>query len=142
MSRYFILSLAGAALLSGGALGAFAATARADQHAHDQGKTHDRSQGRECFFLSSVSGFSHAGRNQIYVHTGPRDTYLFRTLGPCPDLDFGESIGFDQTGGGTICHGIDVDLIVPSQIGPQRCPVDMIRKLAPGEKAVRRRSSQ
>ena len=43
-------------------------------------------------------------------------------------------MGFDQAGGGTICSGLDVDLIVPTPIGPQRCPVRMIRKLAPEEK--------
>ena len=125
------LTLAG---LAAGALAAGASPPRNDPHAG-----HRPPSGKECFFLSQVNGFNHAGRDQIYVHTGPSETYLFRTLGPCPDLDFGEAIGFDQAGGGTICNGIDVDLIVPSTIGPRRCPVAMIRKLAPGEKAVRRR---
>lgn len=116
-----------------GALAARTAPPRDDPHAGH------RASGKECFFLREVSGFSHAGRDQIYVSTGPGETWLFRTLGPCPDLDFGENIGFDQAGGGSICSGIDVDLIVPSTIGPRRCPVAMIRKLAPGEKAVRRR---
>jgi hypothetical protein len=98
----------------------------------------DGGAARQCFFLSQVSGYSHAGRNQIYVSTGPRDTYLFETLGPCPDLDYGEAIGFDPAGAGTICSGIDVDLIVPTTIGPRRCPVSMIRKLAPDEKRSRR----
>lgn len=120
--------------LAAGALAAGTAPPRDDPHG-----PHRQPSGKECFFLTEVSGFNSAGRDQIYVHTGPRETYLFRTLGPCPDLDFGENIGFDQVGGGTICNGIDVDLIVPSTIGPRRCPVAMIRKLAPGEKAVRRR---
>lgn len=120
--------------LAAGALAAGSAPPRDDPHGAHRG-----SHGKECFFLSQVSGFNHAGRDQIYVHTGPSETYLFRTLGSCPDLDFGENIGFDQVGGGTICSGIDVDLIVPSTIGPRRCPVAMIRKLAPGEKAERRR---
>lgn len=130
-----ILPAAGLVLagLAAGALAAGASPPRADPHA-----AHRAAPGKECFFLREVSGFNHAGRDQIYVHTGPRETFLFRTLGPCPDLDIGENIGFDQAGGGTICNGIDVDLIVPSQIGPRRCPVAMIRKLAPGEKAVRR----
>lgn len=118
------------ALLAFGA-GAVAASASPE---HDHHASSGES-GRKCFFPSQVSGFSSAGRDQIYVHTGPRDIYLFRTLGPCPDLDFSERIGFDQRGGGTICRGIDVDLIVPSTIGPRRCSVAMIRKLAPGEKA-------
>lgn len=121
-------------ILTGMAAGALAA---GDPHAgHEAAKGSPTS--KQCFYLSEVDGFSHAGRDQIYVSTGPRETWLFRTLGPCPDLDFGENIGFDGHPGGTICSGIDVDLIVPSAIGPRRCPVAMIRKLEPGEKAVRR----
>ena len=92
---------------------------------------------RECFQLAAVSGYSHARNDQVQVHAGPGDTYLFRTLGPCPDLDFAENIALDPATVGPICTGIDVDLIVPSTIGPRRCPVAMIRKLAPGEKAAR-----
>lgn len=130
------LSATGLALtgLAAGALAAGASPPRDDSHAG-----HRATSGKECFRLSEVSGFNQAGRDQITVSTGPRETWLFRTLGPCPDLDFGENIGFDQAGGGMICSGIDVDLIVPSSIGPRRCPVAMIRKLAPGEKVGRRR---
>jgi hypothetical protein len=90
--------------------------------------------GRECFFLSEISGYHYAGRDTIHVSTGPNETYEFKTLGPCPDLDYGEAIAFDQTSPGTICRGIDVTLVVPSSIGPQRCPVSMIRKLPPPAK--------
>lgn len=95
---------------------------------------------RECFQLAAVSGYNHVRDNRtdrIYVHTGPRDTYLFQTMGPCPDLGWAENIGLDPTTAGPICTGIDVDLIVPGAIGPRRCPVAMIRKLAPGEKPNR-----
>ena len=84
---------------------------------------------RDCFFLSQVSGFSSAGRDRINVSVGPRRTYEFETFGSCPQIDFAQAIAFDQNGPGTICRGIDVDLIVPTSIGPQRCPVKMIRRL-------------
>jgi hypothetical protein len=91
--------------------------------------------GRECFYLSQVNGYSHVkgSRDRIRVSTGPNDRYEFEVFGPCPYLGDTEAMGFDQAGGGTICSGIDVDLIVPTPIGPQRCPVRMIRKLAPDE---------
>jgi hypothetical protein len=91
---------------------------------------------RECFQLAAVSGYTHARNDRLYVHTDPRETYLFKTMGPCPELDFAENIALDPVTPGPICAGIDVDLIVPSTIGPHRCPVSMIRKLAPGEKEV------
>ena len=84
---------------------------------------------RDCFFLSQVSGFNDAGRDTIHVNVGPSRTYEFKTFGACPQLDFSETIAFDQKGPGTICRGMDVDLIVPTSIGPRRCPVSMIRRL-------------
>ena len=90
---------------------------------------------RECFFLSQVSGYSQAGRNKIRVSTGPGRVYEFETLGSCPELDHAETMGFDPAGAGSICRGIDIDLIVPSSIGPRRCAVSMIRKLEKDGKA-------
>jgi len=88
---------------------------------------------KQCFFLSQIDGYTHVKGSDrlIRVTTGPRDTYEFEVFGPCPYLGDAESMAFDQAGGGTICNGIDVDLIVPTPIGPQRCPVRMIRKLEP-----------
>lgn len=83
----------------------------------------------ECFFLSQVSGYTHAGRNRIHVSTGPGEVYEFETLGNCPELEDAQTMGFDPAGAGTICRGIDVDLIVPTTIGPRRCAVSMIRKV-------------
>jgi hypothetical protein len=122
--------------------GAAAALALAASCASYAGAPEPRGQaggpqaGKQCFFLSQVDGYSHVkhSRNRIRVSTGPRDRYEFEVFGPCPYLGDSEAMGFDQAGGGTICSGIDVDLIVPTPIGPQRCPVRMIRKLAPGEK--------
>lgn len=99
--------------------------------------TADR-QARSCFFLSQVNGFNDApdirnGSDRIIVNVGVNDKYLFETFGSCPDLNWTQAIGFDQRGPGRICQGLDVDLIVPTSIGPQRCPVRMIRKLSEAE---------
>lgn len=89
--------------------------------------------GRQCFYLSQVDGYTQVkgSRDRIRVSAGPRDKYEFEVFGVCPFLDRAETMGFDQAGGGTICSGLDVDLIVPTPTGPQRCPVRMIRKLDP-----------
>lgn len=84
---------------------------------------------RDCFFLSQVDGYTHAGRNKIRVSTGPSKVYEFETLGSCLELDHAEAMGFDPAGAGTICRGMDVDLIVPTSIGPRRCAVSMIRRV-------------
>lgn len=91
------------------------------------------SERRNCFWPSQVSGFTDAGDDQVYIHTGPGDVYLFDTFGTCPDLDFTEHLVLDSDTPGMICRGIDVDLIVPTTIGPRRCPVKMIRKLDAAE---------
>lgn len=96
------------------------------------------SEDRSCFWPSQVSGFTDAGREQVYVQTGPNDVYLFQIFGTCPDLNFTETLALKTRGTGMVCSGLDVDLIVPSTIGPQRCPVRMIRKLSDSEMAARR----
>jgi hypothetical protein len=111
-------ALAGAALLAGCAASETAPPLAASAEG-----------GRDCFFLSQVNGFSSAGRDRIKVSVGPRRDYEFQTFGSCPEIDYAQAIAFDQNGPGTVCRGIDVDLIVPTSIGPQRCPVRMIRRL-------------
>lgn len=90
---------------------------------------------RECFWPAEVSGFSDAGDDQVLIHTGPGETYLFETFGPCPNLDFSFDLGVRARTPGMICRGIDVDLLVPSPglDRPERCPVRMIRKLSEAE---------
>lgn len=91
-----------------------------------------------CFLPSQVNGFQRGrsteqGSENIVVTIGANRKYLFQTLGPCPDINWSEAIAFDQFGVGQICDGRDVTLVVPSTIGPQRCPVRMIRELSPEE---------
>lgn len=103
-----------------------------------------RAEGRSCFSARSVSGFrsapeSASGAEQVYIDVGVRDTYLFETFGGCPELDFSWRIGLEQRIPGQICDGFDADLVIPDPtFGPRRCPVRMVRKLAPGEEGARR----
>ena len=63
---------------------------------------------------------------------GVKDVYAFKLLGHCQDVDWSQRIGLrSRSGGGFICSGLDAELLVPSSIGPQRCPVSEIRKLTP-----------
>ena len=61
------------------------------------------SQARSCFFLSQVNGFNDAadnenGSDRIIVNVSVNDKYLFETFGSCPDLNWSQTIGFDQRG--------------------------------------------
>lgn len=125
--------LVAAAFAAGAALSACASTDRlAGSSAAPPSKA------KSCFYRSQVNGFQPArtrerGSEGVIVSVGPGQKYLFETLGPCPDIRWTEAIGFDQFGPGQICDGLDVTLVVPSTIGPRRCPVKMIRQLSPEE---------
>lgn len=101
--------------------------------------------GRQCFYIEQVSGFRTAkdedGRRsdtRILVDVRASDTFELELMHRCPEVRWANDIGFRQTGSGRVCDGLDVDLIVPdSTLGPQRCPVVGVRKLAPGEPGAR-----
>ena len=94
---------------------------------------------RDCFFPRNVTGFRNApegpdGASRIYVDVRASDTFLFELFSRCGELAFARSIAFDTRAGvGRVCRGLEVDLIVRDpNLGPQRCQVKMIRRLAPG----------
>lgn len=99
-------------------------------------------QGEDCFFVRQIRGFSDApdgpgGTERIHVDVAGDGTYLFETFGACPALDSTFGVGFDPQFSGSICRGVDVDLIVPdATFGPRRCPVRMIRKLDEDEEGA------
>lgn len=123
---------------------ALAACAPAEEDAARASAAATESEGRDCFFARSVTGYRDApdaenGAEQIYVDVGASDTYLFETFGSCPALDFSWRIGLRDRGIGQICRGIDVDLVIPdATFGTQSCPVRMIRKLGPDEEGAQR----
>jgi hypothetical protein len=88
---------------------------------------------RACFHASNVSGFRAPDDKTVYVRVGVRDIYQMEMMGSCPQIDWAEKIGIRTRGSEFICSGLDADLISPTSIGPQRCPVRMLRKLSPEE---------
>ncbi len=99
---------------------------------------------RQCFFARQVNGFRSVedvdGQRvdeKVLIDVGAADTYEFELLRRCPALRFARSIVLDRVGPGRICDGLDVDLIVQDTLGPERCPVTMVRKLAPEEANAR-----
>jgi hypothetical protein len=90
---------------------------------------------RQCFYAADVSGFTPAGDGTVYVRA-VKDVYAFKLFGPCPDINWTLRLGLVSRGSDFICSGLDAELIVPSQIGRQRCPVQDIHKLSPAEVAA------
>ncbi len=89
----------------------------------------------QCFFASSVTGFSEAGPDKAIVNVGSRESWELALSGGCPDVDYAMKIGIVSRGGERICSGRDAELIVPSASGAsaKRCLVRSVRKLSPEE---------
>lgn len=89
----------------------------------------------ECFFASSVTGFSEAGPDKAIVNVGSRESWELTLSGGCPDVDYAMNIGIVSRGSERICSGRPAELIVPSASGASssRCLVRSVRKLSPAE---------
>jgi hypothetical protein len=92
---------------------------------------------RQCFWARDVNNFAAETDRVVNVRVGVRDVYQFEMFGLCPDVRWNQRIGLVARGGGDrVCTGLDAELVVPSSIGPRRCPVRNIRKLTPEEVAA------
>jgi hypothetical protein len=99
-------------------------------------------QSAQCFFASSVTGFSEAGPDRTIVNIGSKESWELTLSGGCPDVDYAMRIGIVSRGSQRICTGRPAELVVPSASGSsgQRCLVRNIRKLSPEEAAAVRGS--
>lgn len=99
---------------------------------------------RACFFASQVNNWTSDRDEKVaYLYVGANDVYRAELFGRCLGLDDALSIGVQsRAGGSSICSGLDVDLLVQSPIGPQRCPVTSLTKLTPDEVAAMKQSKK
>jgi hypothetical protein len=91
---------------------------------------------RHCFWTRDVSNFSAADDRTVYIRVGVKDIYRLDLFSPCPDVDWTQKLAIESRGGSSICTGLDATLIVPSQIGTQRCMVRTVTRLTPEEVAA------
>lgn len=91
---------------------------------------------RQCFWTRNVNNFASADPHIVNVRVGVRDVYQLEMIGTCPDVDWATRIAIVSRSGSSICTGMDAELIAPSPIGPQRCPVRAVRKLTEAEIAA------
>ena len=93
-----------------------------------------RSAGRQCFLPGQVNGFTALDRDTVHVKVSASQVYELELFGDCANVDWEQRIAIRSTGGSSwVCQGLDAELIVPSPIGPQRCPVSTIRRLSDEE---------
>ena len=94
---------------------------------------------RQCFHSRNVNGFRLVDEDTVDLPVGASDIYRLELQGGCPDVDWARAIGVQTRGGSQfVCGGYDAEVIVPSDIGPQRCVARSIRMLTPAEVAAQR----
>jgi len=91
---------------------------------------------KQCFWARSVNGFNAVDEHTVNIRVGVRDVYQMELMGSCPEIRWTERIALVSRGSSWICTGLDAEVIAPSSIGPQRCPVTTLRKLTPAEVAA------
>ncbi len=91
---------------------------------------------RQCFWTNQVNSFASSDDRIVNVRVGVKDVYQFEMFGRCNDVDWSNKIALVSRGSSSICSGMDAEIISPSPIGPQRCPVRNVRKLTPEEVKV------
>ena len=95
----------------------------------------------QCFRTDRVNNFASSDSRIVNLRVGVRDIYQLEMFGRCNDVDWTQKIAVVSRGSSYICTGLDAEIIAPSPIGPQRCPVKTIRKLTPDEiKALPKRA--
>lgn len=92
-----------------------------------------RAEGRECFRAGDVNSFSRVDDTAVNVRAGPNDYYRLELVGACPDVDWTLRIAIRTRGSSWICRGHDAELLVPSPLGAQTCPVRAVRRLSEAE---------
>ena len=91
---------------------------------------------RACFLNQNIDSWSAPDRRTVYLKVLLHDYYEIKLLGDCADIDFNEHIGLESRGSDWICSDLDVTIIAPTPIGPQRCAARSLRKLTPAEVAA------
>jgi hypothetical protein len=95
------------------------------------------SEGRQCIHIPSVNSFTAVDRDTVNVRVGVNDVYQLDLLGSCRDIDWNLSVALRSRGGGSFaCDALGLEVVSPSAIGPDVCPVASMRKLSDAEVAA------
>src|SRR5436190_13921944 len=94
-------------------------------------KTH-----RQCFWAQNVTSFQALDDRHVNIMVGVGDVYQMTMFGRCSEVDWANRIALTSHGGSMICTAMDAEVVSPTSHGPERCPVDDIRKLSAAEVAA------
>ena len=98
-----------------------------------------RATAGQCFRASEVHNFRALDRDTVLVFAGGGRVYELEISGTCPQIDWASSVGIRSTSGGSwVCSGLNAELLVPSPLGFDRCPVLGVRQLSPEDAHVAR----
>jgi Family of unknown function (DUF6491) len=88
-----------------------------------------------CFSPEFIDGISADNTRTAFLRVGPSDMYQLDMMGPCMNLDWPMTPKrlVNKTGGGDVCDGHDMVLIVGRN---QRCYVSAMHKMTPAEIAA------
>lgn len=87
----------------------------------------------QCFWTSQVNNFASSDGKIVNLRVGVREVYQLEMFGRCHDVDWTQNIAVRSRSGPQICSGLEAEIITPSSIGSQRCPVKTVRKLSEAE---------
>ena len=92
---------------------------------------------RQCLHVPSVTGFKAVDSDTVNVSTGPGVVYQLDLLGSCRDIDWNSSIALRNRGAGSFaCDALDLQVVSPTTLTPDVCPVTAMRKLSDTEVAA------
>jgi len=95
------------------------------------------SEPRSCFRNGDVSSWTDVDRQTINIRVNIHDYYQLKLFAPCGDIDFSQRVGLrSRAGTDFICSGLDADIIAPTPIGRETCPVVSIHKFTAEEVAA------
>ncbi len=94
---------------------------------------------RQCFNARNVNGFQVVDDRTVDLNVGANRVFRLQLLGTCPDVRDAVGVAVRTRGGSSyVCEDNDVELVVPSQIGPRVCPAVGLRQRSPEERAAER----
>jgi hypothetical protein len=95
------------------------------------------SDSRQCLHVPSVNGFKAVDHDTVNVSTGVSTVYQLDLLGDCRDIDWNTRIALRSRGGSAFaCDALDLEVISPTTLAPDVCPVVSMRKLSDTEVAA------